>query len=70
MNTATLISEANTVDIHYLVNNLTYKEKITRALTLIEQAYDMYGDRLVVANSLGKDSVVVWHLVKQVSTAI
>jgi len=37
---------------------------------LIREAHDKYGDGLVVANSLGKDSCVVWDLAKQVSPSI
>ena len=54
-------------DIKSLVEELNFKQKVERSLSLIEQAYQEYGDALVVANSLGKDSVAVWHLVKQVS---
>jgi hypothetical protein len=37
-----------------LVENLTYKEKVNRSLTLIDEAYDRYGDGLVIANSMGR----------------
>ncbi len=57
-------------DLKRLVDKLTFKEKVERSLTLIEEAYNEYGDSLVVANSLGKDSVAVWDLVKRVSTTI
>jgi len=53
-----------------LVDNLNFKEKVQRSLTLIEEAYKKYGDGLVVANSLGKDSVAVWDLAKKVSLKI
>jgi phosphoadenosine phosphosulfate reductase len=53
-----------------LVDNLNFKEKVERSLKLIEEAYKKYGDGLVVANSLGKDSVVVWDLAKKVSPKI
>jgi phosphoadenosine phosphosulfate reductase len=53
-----------------LVNELNFAQKVERSLTLIEQAFKEYGDKLVVANSLGKDSVAVWHLAKQVSSQI
>ncbi|HPY77472.1 MAG TPA: phosphoadenylyl-sulfate reductase [Anaerohalosphaeraceae bacterium] len=53
-----------------LVEELNFAEKVDRSLTLIEEAWKEYGRRLVVANSLGKDSVVVWHLAKQVSPDI
>lgn len=57
-------------DITRLVDGLNFKEKVERSLTLIEEAYRKFGDSLVVANSLGKDSVAVWHLAKRVSPAI
>jgi phosphoadenosine phosphosulfate reductase len=53
-----------------LVEKLNFAEKVERSLDLIEQAYKKFGDALVVANSLGKDSVAVWHLAKQVSPQI
>ena len=57
-------------DVKSLVEGLNFKEKIDRSLRLIDEAYREYGDSLVVANSLGKDSVAVWHLAKQVSADI
>ncbi len=57
-------------DVTYLVSNLNFKQKVDRSLSLIEEAYDIYGESLVVANSLGKDSVAVWHLAKRVSPKI
>jgi phosphoadenosine phosphosulfate reductase len=53
-----------------LVERLNFAQKVERSLALIEQAYSEYGDGLVVANSLGKDSSVVWHLAKRVSSKI
>jgi len=53
-----------------LVENLSFAEKVDRSLGLIREAYQQYGRRLVVANSLGKDSVAVWHLAKSVSPDI
>src|SRR4030042_3433328 len=53
-----------------LVEKLNFAEKVERSLNLIEQAYKEFGDTLVVANSLGKDSVAVWHLAKRVSPKI
>ncbi len=53
-----------------LVEKLNFAEKVERSLDLIDQAYKQFGDSLVVANSLGKDSVAVWHLAKQVSPKI
>lgn len=57
-------------DVKSLVEGLNYAQKVDRALGLIREAYEEYGDRLVVANSLGKDSVVVWDLAKKVSPDI
>lgn len=59
-----------TENVRKLVENLNYAQKVKRSLELIEQAYNEYGDGLVVANSLGKDSSVVWHLAKRVSPDI
>ncbi len=53
-----------------LVENLNFAEKVDRSLGLIREAYQEFGDRLVVANSLGKDAVTVWHLAKRVSPEI
>ena len=57
-------------EIHELVNGLNFKEKVERSLDLISDAYREYGAGLVVANSLGKDSVAVWDLAKRVSPDI
>ncbi len=57
-------------DIKSLVEGLNFAQKVDRSLDLIKEAYSIYGDRLVVANSLGKDSVAVWHLAKRVSPDI
>ena len=61
---------ATAEEIHDLVNGLNFKEKVDRSLDLISDAYKEFGDGLVVANSLGKDSVVVWDLAKRVSPDI
>jgi len=53
-----------------LVEKLNFAEKVERSLMLIDQAYKEFGGRLVVANSLGKDSVAIWHLAKRVSPKI
>ena len=53
-----------------LVENLHFAQKVDRSLALIDQAYKEFGDGLVMANSLGKDSSVVWHLTKRVSPKI
>lgn len=60
----------NKDDIKELVETLNFKEKVSRSLELIKEAYEKYGDGLVVANSLGKDSVAVWDLAKRVSPKI
>jgi phosphoadenosine phosphosulfate reductase len=56
--------------IEELVDSLNFKEKIDRSLNLIAEAHKGHGDGLVVANSLGKDSVLVWHLAKRVNENI
>jgi len=56
--------------IHELVENLNFAQKVDRSLGLLRDAHEQFGDRLVVANSLGKDSVVVWHLAKRISPDI
>jgi len=53
-----------------LVDSLHFEQKVDRALGLIGEAWEEYGERLVVANSLGKDSSVVWDLAKRVSPQI
>jgi phosphoadenosine phosphosulfate reductase len=53
-----------------LVDGLNLAQKVERSLGLLREAYREYGDRLVVANSLGKDSVAVWHLAKRVAPNI
>lgn len=63
-------ADVATEDLPALVNSLNFAEKVERSLKLIREAYKEYGDRLVVANSLGKDSVAVWHLAKQVSPKV
>jgi phosphoadenosine phosphosulfate reductase len=50
-----------------LVEALNFAEKVERSKQLIREAYDEFGDSMIVAHSLGKDSVVVWDLVKQVA---
>ena len=57
-------------DIHSLVDGLNFRQKVDRSLSLVDSAWKQYGDGLVVANSLGKDSVVVWHLAKRVDRRI
>jgi phosphoadenosine phosphosulfate reductase len=57
-------------DIKSLVDDPNFAEKVDRSLALIREAHQEFGDRLVVANSLGKDSCAVWHLAKRVDPAI
>ena len=57
-------------DLKELVDKLNWRQKVDRSLVLIREAYEEYGDGLVVANSLGKDSVAVWDLAKKVSPKI
>ncbi|MBU2495560.1 MAG: phosphoadenylyl-sulfate reductase [Candidatus Omnitrophota bacterium] len=60
----------NKDDLKSLVESLNFKEKVDRSLALIEAAWQKFGDGLVVANSVGKDSMVVWDLAKRVSPKI
>jgi len=60
----------NKEDLKELVENLNFKEKVERSKQLIKETYSRYGDSLVVANSLGKDSVAVWDLAKRVNPKI
>lgn len=66
------VVESKTKDenIRELVETLNFKEKVERSLALIQEAYDKHGNGLVVANSLGKDSSVVWDLAKRVNPRI
>jgi phosphoadenosine phosphosulfate reductase len=57
-------------EIHHLVSELNFAQKVERSLDLIRDAYREHGDGLVVANSLGKDSVAVWDLAKRVGPDI
>lgn len=54
-------------DLAHLVDNLHFGQKVERAKQLLRWAFDNYGDNAVVANSLGKDSMVVWDLAKRVN---
>jgi phosphoadenosine phosphosulfate reductase len=65
-----VLTEAKKADVAALAADLNFEEKVARSLALVEEAHARYGDRLVVASSLGKDSAVVWHLAKRVSPAI
>ena len=65
-----MLCTAAETDTASLVEGLNFKQKVDRSLKLIEQAHEEYGEALVVANSLGKDSGAVWHLAKRVSADI
>ena len=65
-----MLTQETTENLADLVEKLNFAQKLDRSLTLIEAAYRQFDDRLVVANSLGKDSSVVWHLAKRVSPKI
>lgn len=60
----------NSDNLKELVEELNFAEKIERSKKLIAEAYDKYGEGLTVANSLGKDSMVVWDLAKRVNSKI
>ncbi|MDD4938935.1 MAG: phosphoadenylyl-sulfate reductase [Candidatus Omnitrophica bacterium] len=61
---------SNKDDLKELVEKLNFKEKVERSKELLRESYAKYGDFLVVANSLGKDSVAVWDLAKRVNPKI
>lgn len=60
----------NIKDIKKLVEKLNYAQKVERSLDIINDSYKKYGNYMVVANSLGKDSSVVWNLAKRVDKNI
>lgn len=57
-------------DLKCLVSGLNFAEKIERSLELLGEAHRQFGDRMVVANSLGKDSAAVWHLAQRVNPKV
>jgi phosphoadenosine phosphosulfate reductase len=59
-----------TESVRDLVNSLTFAQKVDRALDLIREAREEFGRDLFVANSLGKDSSVVWGLARRVDPEI
>ena len=65
-----MLKERARENVFTLVDSLNFAQNVERSLDLINAAYREHGDRLVVANSLGKDSVAVWHLAKRVSPEI
>ena len=65
-----MLIEEVTENVVELVENLNFAEKVERSLELIDRAHKEFGGGLVVANSLGKDSSVIWDLAKRVSPDI
>lgn len=65
-----MFTEQAVENVAELAEKLNFAEKLERSLELISKAYQHFGDGLVVANSLGKDSSVVWHLAKRVNPRI
>ena len=65
-----MLIEEVTENIADLVTELNFAEKVQRSLDLIRHAYEEFGEGLVLAHSLGKDSSVIWHLAKQVEPKI
>jgi phosphoadenosine phosphosulfate reductase len=65
-----MLIEEVTENVVELVENLNFAEKVDRSLELIDRAHKEFGDGLVVANSLGKDSSVIWDLAKRVNADI
>ena len=65
-----MVDQITSESITELVDGLHFGQKVERSLALIDDAYKRFGDEMVVANSLGKDSVAVWHLVKRISPKI
>jgi phosphoadenosine phosphosulfate reductase len=65
-----MLAQQTEQNVKELVEQLNFAQKVERSLDLIDTAYREYGSRLVVANSLGKDSSVVWHLAKRISSDI
>ena len=50
-----------------LVDSLHFGEKVERAKRLLEWSFNRFGNKAVVANSLGKDSMMVWDLATKVN---
>ena len=65
-----MLTQEVTENVVELVEKLNFAEKVDRSLELIDSAYKEFGEGLVVANSLGKDSSAVWHLAKRVGPDI
>lgn len=65
-----MVDQLTSENIAEMVDGLHFAQKVERSLELIDEAHQKFGDKLVVANSLGKDSVAVWHLAQRVSPSI
>ena len=65
-----MLTVASDVVVRSLVDGLNFAQKVEHSLALLAEAWEEFGHRLVVANSLGKDSCAVWHLAKEVSPEI
>ena len=52
------------------LKRMDYEEKVTYSKKLIEKAYEVYGDKLSVSCSFGKDSMVVLHMALEVNPDI
>jgi phosphoadenosine phosphosulfate reductase len=70
MSDSAVAGRESSEEIRTLVDGLNYAQKVERSLDLISDAFKAHGEGLVVANSLGKDSCVVWDLAKRVSPRI
>jgi len=62
-----VVLEKEETDIKELVNSLHFGEKVERAKELLAWSFEKFGENAVVANSIGKDSLVVWDLAKKVN---
>lgn len=61
------VLEKEEAQLSELVNTLHFGEKVERAKQLLAWSFEKFGEKAVVANSLGKDSMVVWDLAKKVN---
>ncbi|MDH4183255.1 MAG: phosphoadenosine phosphosulfate reductase family protein, partial [Nitrospinota bacterium] len=61
------IETENDQNLKELVETLNFYQKVERAKDLLAWSFEKFGQRSVVANSIGKDSLVVWDLAKKVN---
>jgi phosphoadenosine phosphosulfate reductase len=61
------IESSNGNDLKELVDTLNFQQKVERAKALLAWSFEKFGAKSVVANSLGKDSMVVWDLARKVN---